>query len=137
MGTISPRDQGKLDALADISRAAHSIYGLTEQFAVARSGEAAIAQQIKRRYGRFKRTLSNAGFDQIAQLAGGMEMAAGRRKAQRTKTRILREGMSSIRHQLDMEERSIRKAGAEAANEKKARKDARKKAAAEQSEGTP
>ena len=132
MAVISPRDQGKLDALADISRAAQTIYGLTEQFAAARSGEDSIAQQIKRRYGRFKRHLSNAGFDQIAQLAGGMEMAAGRRGTQRNKTRILREGMGSIRHQLDMEERVIRKEGAQAANEKKARKEASKKAAGEQ-----
>ena len=132
MAVISPRDQGKLDALADISRAAQTIYGLTEQFAVARSGEDSIAQQIKRRCGRFKRNLSNAGFDQISQLAGGMELAAGRRGSQRSKTRILREGMSTIRHQLDMEERSIRKAGAEAANEKQTRKEERKRAAGEQ-----
>ena len=132
MAVISPRDQGKLDALTDITRAAQTIYGLTEQFAAARSGEDSIAHQIKRRYGRFKRNLSNAGFDQVAQLAGGMEMAAGRRGSQRMKTRILREGMGTIRHQLDMEERVIRKAGAEAANEKKMRKEERKKAEGEE-----
>lgn len=85
MAVISPRDQGKLDALADISRAAQTIYGLTEQFAVARSREDSMAQQIKRRYGRFKRNLSTAGFDQISQLAGGMEMAVRRVRRRRTR----------------------------------------------------
>lgn len=117
MGVIGPRDQGKLAALADIARAAQTIYGLTEQFAAARSNEDPIAQQIKRRCGRFKRSLMTAGFDQIAQLAGGMETAAGRTGSQRNKTRVLRESMSSIRHQLDLEERLIRKASADEESE--------------------
>ena len=131
MAVISPRDQGKLDALANISRTAQGIYGLTEQFAAAKSREDSIAQQIKRRYGRFKLRLSTAGFDRISQLAGGMATAAGRRGSQRMKTRILREGMSTIRHQLDMEERGIRKAGSDAAHEKARKKEARKAEAGE------
>ena len=131
MGVITPRDQVKLAALADITRAAQTIYGLTEQFAAARTREDSIAQQIKRRYGRFKRNLMTAGFDQVAQLAGGMESAAGRTGSQRNKTRILREGMGTIRHQLDMEERLIRKSSSDAAIEKKDKKE-KTKAAGEQ-----
>jgi len=115
MGVIGPRDQAKLAALADLTRATQTIYGLTEQFAAARSDEDQIAQQIKRRCGRFKRVLMTAGFAQLAQLAGDMEHAAGRSGSQRSKTRILREGMSAIRNQLDMEERLIRKASSDEA----------------------
>jgi len=129
MGVIAPRDQVKLAALADIAHAAQHIYALTEQFAAARSLEDRIAQQIKHRYGWFKRNLTTAGFDQVAQLAGSMATAAGRPGSQRMKARILREGMSSIRHQLDMEERLIRKSSADEASERKEKKE---KAAGEQ-----
>ena len=115
MGVIGPRDQAKLAALADLTRAAQTLYGLTEQFAAARVGEDQIAQQIKRRCGRFKRVLMTAGFAQLAQLAGDMEHAAGRSSSQPSKTRILRESISAIRNQVDMEERSIRKASSGAA----------------------
>jgi hypothetical protein len=76
--------------------------------------------QLKRRYARFKRSLMTAGFDQIAQLAGSMEITAGRGGSQRVKARALREGIASIKFQLDTEERLIRKPSAEgeAAEEK-------------------
>lgn len=117
MPHISPRAQAKLSALADLQRATDTIYGLTERFATARSHEDQFAQQLKRRYNKFKITLLGAGFDQLAQLATGMEIAAGRGGSQRTKSRILREGVASIRFQLDMEEKAIRKG--EAAEEDK------------------
>jgi len=109
MGVLGPRQQVKLNALADFTRAAQTLHSLTEQFAAARANEDQIAFQIKRRYGRFKRLLMTSGFDPIAQLAGSMETAAGRSASQRTKARILREGLASIRFQLEMEERVIRK----------------------------
>lgn len=115
MGVIGPREQAKLAALADLTRAAQTIYGLTEQFAAARADEDSIAQQIKRRCGRFKRVLMTAGFAQLAQFAGDMEHAAGRSGSQRAKTRVLRESMSALRNQLDMEERSIRNASSDEA----------------------
>ena len=97
-----------LAALAELQRGAQAIHALTEQFAGARDGEDQIAQQLKRRYSRFKRTLMGAGFDNMAQLAGSMEIAAKRGGSQRTKARILREGAASIRFQLEMEEKTIR-----------------------------
>lgn len=108
MPHITPRGQAKISALAELQRAVDTLYGLTEQFAAARSHEEQISQQIRRRYGKFKIALLGAGFDQLAQLATGMEIAAGRGGAQRTKTRILREGIASIRFQLEMEEKLIR-----------------------------
>lgn len=111
MSGIGPREAGQLAALEELSRSAQTIYGLTEQFAAARSHEDQVAQQLKRRYGHFKRSLMGAGFDQLAQLAGSMETAAGRTASQRTKTRILREGIGSIRFQLELEERMLRQSG--------------------------
>jgi hypothetical protein len=117
MSGVDPRTAGKLAALGDLSRSAQTIHGLTEQFAAARSNEDQFAQQLKRRYGHFKRSLMGAGFDQIAQLAGGMETAAGRSGSQRTKARILREGIASLRSQLELEERIVRASGEEEADD--------------------
>jgi hypothetical protein len=119
MGAIRPRDQVKLAALAEIMRTVQTIYSLTEQFATARSDEDRIAHQIKRRYSRFKVALLGAGLDGLSQLAGSMEIAAGRSGSQRTKARILREGVASIRAQIDMEERLIRKESPEKDEEEK------------------
>lgn len=109
MGAITPRGQVKLEALAEITHITQTLYSLTEQFATARQDEDRIAQQLKRRYGRFKIKLMGAGLDGLSQLAGSMEIAAGRTGSQRAKARILREGVASIRSQVDMEERLIRK----------------------------
>ncbi len=110
MAFLSPRGQAKLSALAELQRVADKVHGLTEEFAGTRSGEDRVAQQIKSRYRRFKMTLMGAGYEQLSQLAASMEIAAGRAGSQRTKARILREGLASIRFQLEMEERMIRQA---------------------------
>lgn len=109
MPAITPHGQAKLAALAEIQRVAAAIYALTERFASAKLHQDQIAHQIKRRYSKFKITLVGAGFDHLSELAGGMEIAAGRSGSQRTKARILREGLASIRFQLDMEEKAIRR----------------------------
>ena len=48
-----------------------------------------------------------AGLDSISQLAGGMEIAAGRSGNQGTKTRILREGVGSVKFQMELAQRLI------------------------------
>ena len=110
MARINPHDQARLATLAELQRHTDTIYGLTEQFAAARSNQDLISHQIKRRYNRLKVGLTGAGFDHLSQLASGMEVAAGRSGSQRTKARILREGVASLRFQLESEEKLIRKA---------------------------
>lgn len=110
MARLTPHDQAKLATLAELQRHTDTIYGLTEQFAAARSNQDLISHQIKRRYNRLKVSLTGAGFDHLSQLASGMEVAAGRSGSQRTKARILREGVASIRFQLESEEKLIRQA---------------------------
>lgn len=107
MSGITPLGQAKLARLAEVQRPAQTIHGLTEQFATARSGEDQIARQLKRRYRQYKLKLMGAGFDYLSQLAGAMEIAAGRSNSRRTKVRILREGIASIRTQLEFEEKDI------------------------------
>lgn len=118
MPHINPHDQARLATLVELQRHTDTIYGLTEQFAAARSNQDIISHQIKRRYNKLKVSLTGAGFDHLSQLASGMEIAAGRSGSQRTKARILREGVASIRFQLDTEEKLIRQAAAAEDDEK-------------------
>lgn len=108
MPAITPRGQAKLSALSEIQRTTQTLHSLTEQFATAKVHEDQFAQQLKRRYGRLKLKLMGAGFDRLSQLAGAMEIAAGRGGSNRNKARVLREGIASMKSQLDIEERVVR-----------------------------
>ena len=48
-----------------------------------------------------------AGLDTISQLAGSMEIAAGRGASHHQKARILREGVGSLRFQVEQEQRKV------------------------------
>lgn len=81
------------------------VYGLVERFASSRDEKQAgsLAQPLKRAFSKLKLELMGAGFDGMSQLAGAMEIAAGRGSALRTKIRILREGIGSLRFQMEQE----------------------------------
>jgi hypothetical protein len=66
-----------------------------------------LAMPLKRAFGRLKLDLMGAGLDTLSQLAGSMEIAAGRGNAQHQKVRILREGVGSMRYQVEQEQRQI------------------------------
>jgi hypothetical protein len=72
-----------------------------------------VAQTAKRGFGRLKIQLMGAGLDAMSQLCGAMEMAARRGMSQTQKARILREGVGSLRFQLEMAQRSVRSDEAE------------------------
>jgi hypothetical protein len=62
---------------------------------------------MKRAFGRLKLELMGAGLDTMSQLAGAMEIAAGRGGAPHQKARILREGVGSLRFQVEQEQRKV------------------------------
>ena len=104
-GKLTPSAQAKLSELDALMIRVHRCHALVEQFAAARGNADPIP--VKRAFGELKRAFMGIGFDAIAQLAGSMEIAAGRGASANTKIRILREGMGSIRFQLELEQRSI------------------------------
>ena len=106
-GKLSPKAQTKLAALADFSQKIQHVYGLVEQFAADRTGKTGdiIMMAIKRGFGQLKRDFMGAGMDSLSQLAGSMEIAAGRRTSQVAKSRILREGIGSLKFQIELEQR--------------------------------
>ena len=108
-GKLSPRAQVKLAALRKMTEKIHHVHGLVEKFAVAKTPQQAVqmSRPLKRAFGKLKLDLMGAGFDAMSQQAGAMEIAAGRGGSQRTKTRILREGVGSLRFQLEQAQRNV------------------------------
>lgn len=108
-GNLSPRAQVKLASLREMAERIQTVYGMVERYASARDEKQAeaLTQPMKRAFGRLKLHLMGAGLDTLSQLAGAMEIAAGRGGGQRRKSRILREGVGSLRFQVDQEQRRV------------------------------
>jgi hypothetical protein len=108
-GKRSPHAQIKLASLQVLLDRVHHVHGMVERFAATRDPRKAemLAMPLKRAFGKLKLDLMGAGFDSMSQLAGSMEIAAGRGGSQRTKIRVLREGVGSLRFQVEHEQRKI------------------------------
>lgn len=108
-GKLSPQAQMKMAALRTMAEKVQHVYGMVEKYAGEQNPKMAdrMNQPMKRAFGQLKLDLMGAGLDTMSQLAGAMEIAAGRGGSQRTKARILREGVGSIRFQVDQEQRKL------------------------------
>lgn len=100
----------KLAELRKLTDKVHHVHGLVEKYAAAKTAQQARRQvlPLKRAFGKLKLELMGAGFDTLSQLAGSMELAAGRGGSQRNKVRILREGVGSLRFQMEQEQRNVK-----------------------------
>jgi hypothetical protein len=109
MSNLSPAALQKMATLHHMTERVRHLHGLVERFATTRDPKLAepLVQPMKRAFGRLKLELSGAGLDSLSQLAGSMEVAAGRGGSVQMKIRILRDGVGSIRHKLDQEARSV------------------------------
>ncbi|MFO7892220.1 MAG: hypothetical protein R6U63_00680 [Longimicrobiales bacterium] len=108
-GKYSPKAQIKINALRTMSDRVQHVHGMVEKYAVTKNPKEAerMSQPMKRAFGKLKLDLMGAGFDNMSQLAGAMEIAAGRGGSARNKVRILREGVGSLRFQVEQEQRRI------------------------------
>lgn len=99
----------KMATLQAVLEKVQTVYGQVERYAGTRNPAQAemLAMPLKRAFGKLKLDLMGAGLDSLSQLAGAMEIAAGRGGSQRRKTRILREGVGSMRFQVEQEQRKL------------------------------
>lgn len=111
MPGLTPLAQAKLSTLEGFAQKAQRLYGLVEQYAADRSGGEVLSMTIKRALGQLKREFLASGYDAMAQLASAMEIAAGRGSNQQGKARILREGVGSLKSQIEIEQRITRTEG--------------------------
>lgn len=108
-GNLSPGAQLKLAMLQTMADKVQHVYGLVERYAAVRDPRQAeaLTMPIKRAFGQLKLELMGAGLDSLSQLAGSMEIAAKRGASKQQKTRILREGVGSMRFQVDQEQKKV------------------------------
>ena len=106
---LSPQAQQKINSLRQMADKVQHVHGLVERFAATRDPRQTemLAQPLKRAFGRLKLELMGAGFDTMSQLAGSMEIASGRSGNPQSKSRILREGVGSLKFQVEQEMRKI------------------------------
>ena len=62
---------------------------------------------MARAFSQLKIQFMGAGLDSMSQLCGSLEIAARRGVSYMQKVRILREGVGSLKFQLEMEQRAI------------------------------
>lgn len=106
-GKLSPTAQTKLAAIAELDRRVQSAYGLVEQYAAAKANLETIEIPMKRSFSQLKMQFMGAGLDSLSQLAGSMEIASKRGMSQLSKSRILREGVGSMKFQLELAQRAV------------------------------
>lgn len=109
--------------LEDITRLVQHSYALVEQFAAARTGQQGLGLSMRRQFRRLKTKLTLSGYDQLGQIAGSLEIAAGRGMGASAKTRILREGIASLKFQLGQEHTLILREEARSDREARAAQD--------------
>ncbi|NIP82935.1 MAG: hypothetical protein GWM90_28400 [Gemmatimonadetes bacterium] len=108
-GKLSPRAQAKLATLKAATDKVHHVHGLVERYAAVRDPQQAqqLNQPLKRAFRQLKVDLLVEGLDTMSELAGSMEIAAGRGGSRRQKIRILREGVGSLRFQIEQAQRNV------------------------------
>lgn len=126
----------KLATLRAMADKVQHVHGMVERYATTQDPRQAdaLAIPMKRAFGRLKIELMGAGLDVLSQLAGSMEIAAGRGSSKQQKSRILREGVGSLRFQVDQEQRKV--VSEDKATRERAEREAAEQEARDAGEGT-
>lgn len=119
-GKLSPAAQGRIADLQLLESKVQRVHGLVELFATARANADQYLIPMTRQFARLKIELMGMGLDAMSQLAGSMEIASKRGLSQVQKGRILREGVGSLKFQLELAQRAIVSEDQEAQREKAA-----------------
>ena len=106
-GKLSPGAQVRLATLGEfISRVQH-VHGLVEMYTTSKANQEQYQMPIQRAFGKLKLQFMGAGLDTLSQLCGSMEMAARRGMSPSARARILREGVGSLKFQLELAQRAV------------------------------
>jgi len=97
----------KLSVLETFDMKLFRLYSLLEQYATAKSNPDQYLPAMQRLLGQLKLQFMGAGFDAVSQLCGSLELTTKRGLGPSVKLRILREGIGSLKFQLELVQRSI------------------------------
>lgn len=106
--TMTAADRQKMAQLEGFGGRVQHVHGLVERFAVDLAEAERWTAMLRRSLTQLKMELMGAGFDSMAQQCGALEMAARRGSSRVAKVRILREGVGSLRQQIELEQRAVR-----------------------------
>jgi hypothetical protein len=106
-GKLSPSAQGRLALVSEFANRVQRVHGLVEQYASSKTNPDQYLMPMTRGFGQLKMMFMGAGLDAMSQLCGSMEIASKRGLSYMQKVRILREGVGSLRFQLELEQRAI------------------------------
>lgn len=84
------------------------VHGLVEQYAAAKTNPQIYEMPTMRALQQLKLQFMGAGFDALSQICGAMETTIRRGGSQVTKARILREGIGSVKFQLEVAGRTVK-----------------------------
>lgn len=117
MPKINPKEVMKMEILEDSMRKVARISSLTEQYAVARSGQDQFLMSIIRAASFLQRTLMTNGFGTMAESANQIAMVARRGGTPPTKARNLREHLVNLNSAVERGIQALRRAAIEAQRE--------------------
>jgi hypothetical protein len=106
-GNLSPAAQGKLADMQMLEAKVQRAHGLVELYATAKVKQDEYILPLTRQFTRLKMEFMGAGLDAMSQLAGAMEIASRRGLSPVQKARILREGVGSLKFQLELAQRAV------------------------------
>jgi len=104
---LTPVAQQKLLQISDFQLRVQRLHGMVEQYATAKVNASLHEAPIRRAAEHLKITLIGAGYAQLAQVAASIAMALRRGGSAAGKARALREGVGTLRAQLDTEQRIV------------------------------
>jgi hypothetical protein len=106
-GTLSPSAQAQIAALGQLNEKVARAHSLVEQYAAAKVNPDQALMPLTRVFTQLKMHFMGAGLDAMSQLAGSMQLAAKRSVPQQARVRILREGVGSMKFQLELAQRAV------------------------------
>src|SRR5690606_23178383 len=104
---LSPSAQARLSTLNEFVARVQRVHGLVEQYATSKANPEQYVLPMTRGFGQLKMMFMGAGFDSLSQLCGSMEIASKRGLSYMQKVRILRDGVGSLKFQLELEQRAV------------------------------
>jgi HPt (histidine-containing phosphotransfer) domain-containing protein len=107
-GQADAKMRQKLGELETLLGRVQTIHGLVERYAAERGDLNPHVTGLRRAFVRLKTELAGLGFDSMAQVCAAMDQAARRGGSLQFKVRILRDGVGSLRMQLEVEQRLVR-----------------------------
>jgi hypothetical protein len=108
---IGPQARQRLADLEVLQNRIQHLHGLVERFVAERNDPDQHIAALRRSLVRMKTELTGAGLDAMAQVCASLEIVAKRSGSKPFKGRVLREGIASLRLQLEIEQRLTRTAG--------------------------